>query len=270
VKKAFVIADRSTTTVLITATKHGGRAMDERDRLRFELGVLLASGRELGASVKSEELDPRDVNERYQVWYSQTLRLVERVLWERRREFEGYYRSDQESRDQPATISAILGSLSGTRASGEKREALAGLFDPGLERGTFLRLLDMQLAILASAVPMLLPEERRPDRELQAARRLLSKGHRRAAGVVAGFVLERHLSMVAQRQDLALPKSGPSSLRRLQRSLRKAGVCSAARSRKIERLAKLSDSCVRAKRKPSVRLVSELLSGVEETLRRVS
>ena len=244
--------------------------MDDRDRLRFELGVLLASGRELGAFVKSEDLDPRDVNERYQVWYSQTLRLVECVLWERRREFESYYRSDQESRDQPATISAILGSLSGTRASGEKREALAGLFDPGLERGTFLRLLGMQLAILASAVPLLLAEERRPDRELQAARRLLSKGHRRAAGVVAGFVLERHLSTVAQRHDLALPKSGPSSLRRLHRSLRKAGVCSAPRSRQIERLVKLSDSCVRAKRRISVKVVSELLSGVEETLRHVS
>ena len=244
--------------------------MDDRDRLRFELGVLLASGRELNSCVQSEDLDPRDVNERYQVWYSQTLRLVERVLPERRHEFEGYYRSDGASRDQPATIAAILGSLSGSRASGEKREALAGLFDPGLERGTFLRLLGMQLAILASAVPTLLPEERRPDRELQAARRLLSQGHRRAAGVVASLVLERHLSKVAQRHDLVLPKSGSSSLRRLERSLRKAGVCGAARSRQIERLVKLSDSCVRGKRKVSVRLVSELLSGVEETLRRMS
>ena len=74
--------------------------MDERDRLRFELGVLLASGRELSTYVQSENLDPRDVNERYQVWYTQTLRLVERVLPERRREFEGYYRSDQ---DEPGS-----------------------------------------------------------------------------------------------------------------------------------------------------------------------
>ena len=244
--------------------------MDDRDRLRFELGVLLASGRELGACVKSEDLDPRDVNERYQVWYSQTLRLVEGVLPERRREFEGYYRSDQASLDQPATIAAILGSLSGSRASGEKREALAGLFDRGLERGTFLRLFGMQLAILASAVPVLLPKERRPDRDLQAARALASKGHRRAAGVVASLVLERHLSKVAQRHDLDLPKSGSSSLTRLKRSLRKAGVCGAARSRRIARLAKLSNACVRGKRRISAKLVSELLSGVEETLLHVS
>jgi len=244
--------------------------MDERDQLRFGLGVLLAYGRELSTSVQSEDLDPRDVNERYQVWYTQTLRLVERVLPERRREFEGYYRSDQESRDRSATISAILGSLSSPRATGEKRGALAGLFDPGLEQGTFLRLLGMQLAILASAVPTLLPEERRPDRELQAARLLLSKGHRRAAGAVAGLVLESHLSKVAQRNGLALPESGSSSLRRLNRSLRKAGVCGSARSRRIERLAELSDACFRRKRKVSAKLVAELLSGVEETLLHVS
>jgi hypothetical protein len=244
--------------------------MDARDQLRFELGVLLAYGRELSTQVQSDDLDPRDVNERYQVWYTQTLRLVERVLPERRREFEGYYRSDPESGDQPATISAILGSLSGPRTSGEKREPLAGLFDPGLEQGTFLHLLGMQLAILASAVPTLLPEERRPDRELQAARALLSKGHRRAAGVVAGLVLQSHLSKVAQRYDLALPKSDSSSLRRLNRSLRKAGVCGRARSRQIKRLAALSDSCVRRKKKISRKRVSELLSGVEEMLLHVS
>jgi hypothetical protein len=240
--------------------------MDERDQLRFELGVLLASGRELSTYVRRENLDPRDVNERYQVWYTQTLRLVGRVLSERRREFEGFYRSDQDDRDQSATISAILGSLSGPRATGEKREALAGLFDPGLEQATFLHLLGMQLAILASASPPLLPEERRPERELRVARLLLAKGHRRAAGAVAGVVLERHLRKVALRHDLALSESDSSSLPRLNRSLRKAGVCDSARLRQIARLAELCDSCIRSKKRISPKVVSELLSGVEETL----
>jgi len=240
--------------------------MDQRDQLRFELGVLLAFGRELSISVQAENLDPRDVDERYQVWYTQTLRLVERVLPERRREFEGYYRSDRDGRDQSASISAILGSLSGSRVTGEKRQALAGLFDPKLEQGTFLHLLGMQLAILASALPTLLPEGRRPDRELQAARALLSKGHRRAAAAVAGLVLESHLSKVAQRHDLTLSERDSSDLRRLNRSLRKAGVYGSARSRQIERLAELRDSCVRSKKKSSAKLVSKLLSGVEETL----
>lgn len=244
--------------------------MEKRDQLRFELGVLVASGRELSAHLQSEALDPRHVNERYQVWYTQSLRMVAGVLPERRREFEGYYRADQDGRRESATIAAILGSPSGPRATGEKREALAGLFDPGLEQATFLHLLGMQLAILASAVPTLLPQERRPDRELQAARSLLSKGHRRAAGAVAGAVLERHLSSVAQRHDLSLSERDSASLARLDRSLREAGVYGAARSRQIERLAELRDSCLGSKRKVSPQLVAKLLSGVEETLKHVS
>jgi hypothetical protein len=237
--------------------------MDDRDRLNFELGVLLASGRELSTDVRSEDLDPRAVNERYQLWYTATLRLVER-------EFEGYYRSDQESPDRPATISAILGSLSRPRATTEKREALAGLFDPGLEQATFLHLLGMQLAILASASSQLPPEERRWDGGLRAARSLLSRGHRRAAVAVAGVVLEGHLLKVAQRHDVTLSARDSSSLPRLARSLRKAGVCDTARSRQIERLAKLSASCERGRKKISPKRVSELLSGVEETLHSVS
>ena len=244
--------------------------MEERDRLRFELGVLLASGRELSTHLQSEALDPRCVNERYQVWYTQALRMVARVLPERRREFEGYYRDDHDGRHESATICAILGSLRGPRATGEKRDALAGLFDPGLEQATFLHLLGMQVAILASAVPTLLPQVRLPDRELQAARSLLSAGHRRAAGALAGVVLERHLSRVAQRHDLSLSERESASLALLDRALREAGVYGAARSRQIERLAKLRDACLGPKKKVSPQLVSKLLSGAEETLQHVS
>jgi hypothetical protein len=252
-----------------TAWAQGGTTLDEREQSRFELGVLLASGRELIACMRSEDLDPRDVTERYQLWYTQALRLVERVLPERLREFEAYYRSDQESREQPATISAILGSLRRPRVATEKGEALARLFDPGLEQATVLHLLGLQLAILASALPLLLPVGRRQDRGLRAARLLLAKRHRRAAGAVAGVVLESHLLKVAQIHDLALSESDAASLPRLNRSLRRAGVYGAARSRRTKRLAVLSDSCVCGK-KISRRLVKELLSGVEETLLSVS
>src|SRR5665647_3145343 len=99
------------STAAAVDMEQGGSAVEERDRLRFELGVLLASGRELNTYLQSEALDPRHVNERYQVWYTQSLRMVAGVLPERRREFEGYYRADQDGRHESATISAILGSL---------------------------------------------------------------------------------------------------------------------------------------------------------------
>ena len=64
--------------------------MDERDRLRFELG-LLATGRGFDTDMQSENLDPRDVNERYQLWSSRRRSASWSVCClERRREFEGY------------------------------------------------------------------------------------------------------------------------------------------------------------------------------------
>jgi hypothetical protein len=238
--------------------------MDERDHLRFQLGVLLTSGRELNACMQSESIDPRDVNERYQAWYTQTLRLMERVLPERRREFDSYYHSDQEQR---TTISTILGDPLRARPQSEKREGLAGLFDPGLEQRTFVHLLGMQLAILASAVPTLLPGEPRPDRTLRTARSLLKSGHARAAGALAGVALEGRLLELARQRDLQVDDERAGwDLPGLNRLLVDAGAYRREHARQIERLGAISAACVNGKRKVSAEKVSQLLAGAQKVM----
>lgn len=244
--------------------------MDELDRLRFELGVMLGTGRELGERVRGELFDPREINESYQAWYTQTRRLVAQVLPDRCREFEDYYRPSDPGDGEPVTISAILASLSPPRAAGEMREGLAELFDPGSAQRAFLHLLGMQLAILASALPTVLPPERSRHRELEVARALLGDGHRRAAGALAGVALEKHLLGVAVWRGLQPKPNSVRSIARLDRSLREAGVYGAARSRQIKGLADLSSACVSDKRRPSRKAVSSLLAGVDEVLQRVS
>jgi len=243
--------------------------MDESDRLGFELGVLLGSGRELGDSVRSGVSAPHDINESYQAWYTQARRLVAQVLPDRRREFEDYYRSSCLGEGQPVTISAILARQAPMRIASERREGLAKLFDPGSEQDVFLHLFGMQLGILGSALPTVLASERPRDREMAAARSLLKEGHRRAAGALAGVALDRHLRAVARRRGAALEPRAARSVARLDRALREAGVYGAARSRYIRSLADLSDSCIRAKVRPSRREVSGLLAGVDEVLERV-
>lgn len=241
--------------------------MDERDHLRFQLGVLLTAGRELSACVQGESIDPRDVNERYQAWYTQALRLMERVLPERRHEFGSYYQSDQEQR---TTISTILGDPMRARPQSEKREALAGLFDPGLEQRTFVHLLGMQLAILASAVPTLLPDEPRPDRTLRTARSLLKGGHARAAGALAGVALEGRLAELARQRDLQVDGRAGWDLSRLNRLLVDAGAYRRERARQIERLAAISAACVHGRKKISAEQVSQLLAGAQKAMRELS
>lgn len=244
--------------------------MDELDRLRFELGVMLGAGRELGDRVRVEVLDPREINESYQAWYTQTRRLVAQVLPDRRREFEDYYRSSDPGDGQLVTIAAILASLNPPMAASEMREGLAELFDPGCAQRAFLHLLGMQLAILASALPMVLPPERSRHRELKMARALLGDGHRRAAGALAGVALEQHMLGVAVRRGLQPTPNAVRSMARLNRLLREAGVYGTVRSRQIKGLADLSSACVRDKGRPSRKAVSRLLAGVDEVLQRVS
>jgi hypothetical protein len=243
--------------------------MDESDRLRFELGVLLGSGRELSDRVRSDVFAAHDINETYQAWYTQARRLVAQVLPDRLREFEEYYRSSCLGEAQPVTISAILAHQAPLRIANEKREGLAKLFDPGGEQQVFQHLLGMQLGILASALPTVLAPERPRDRELAVARALLKEGHRRAAGALAGVALDRHLLAVARRRGVELEPRAARSVARLDRALREAGVYGEARSRYVRSLARLSDSCVRGKDKPSRGEVCGLLAGVDEVLEHV-
>jgi hypothetical protein len=243
--------------------------MDESDRLRFELGVLVGTGRELSDRVSSGVSAPHDIIESYQAWYTQARRLVAHVLPDRRREFEDYYRSSCLGEGQPVTISAILAHQAPLRVANEKREGLAKLFDPGSEQTVFLHLLGMQLGILASAVPTVPAPERSHDPELAAARTLLKDGHHRAAGALAGVALGRHLLALARRRGVELEPRDARSVARLDRALREAGVYGAARSRFVRSLADRSDACVHGKGRPSRKEVSGLLAGVDEVLERV-
>jgi hypothetical protein len=242
--------------------------MDQLDHVREELEALLSSGRGLAERVRGEQLDPRDVNDDYQAWYTQARRLVARVLPDRSREFEEYYRTGSSLDGEPPTIAAILASAAPRRAAGEKREGLAQLFDSGAEQRTFLHLLDMQLAILASGLPTVLPPEGPRDRELDLAHLLLKGGHRRAAGAMAGLALEQHLLAVARRRGVELTPAETGSAVRVSRALRAAGVYGAARNRQIRSLVELSGACLR-KQKPSPQRLAWLLAGVDDVLHHV-
>jgi len=243
--------------------------VDESDRLRFELGVLLGSGRELSDRVRSEVLASGDIIDSYQAWYTQARRLVAQVLPDRRREFEDYYRSSCLGEGQPVTISAILAREVPSRGANEKREGLAKLFDPGSEQQVFLRLLRMQIGILASALPTVSAPARTRDRELEKARTLLKDGHHRAAAALAGVALDQHLLAVARRRGLEVEPRAVRNVARLDRALREGGVYGPARSRFIRSLADRSDACLHGKGRPSRREVAGLLAGVDEVLERV-
>lgn len=102
------------------------------------------------------------------------------------------------------------------------------------------------------------------DSELDAAKELHKRGFLRAAGAVAGVVLERHLQQVAENHELAIKKKRPS-IADFNDRLKNADVLDVPTWRHIQRLADLRNLCDHSKdREPTSDEVVELISGVEK------
>jgi hypothetical protein len=103
------------------------------------------------------------------------------------------------------------------------------------------------------------------DSELDAARELLKKRFLRAAGVVAGVVLEKHLMQVCVNHRIVVRKQHPT-ISDLNDLLKNNDVVDVPTWRFTQRLGDLRNLCGHSKqREPSEAEVTELIDGVEKT-----
>ena len=103
------------------------------------------------------------------------------------------------------------------------------------------------------------------DSELDASRELNKNGYIRAAGVLAGVVLESHLSQVCQNHGIAIRKKDPG-ISDFNDLLKKGDVIDVPQWRNIQRLGDLRNLCGHKKtRDPKEAEVLELIDGVEKT-----
>lgn len=102
------------------------------------------------------------------------------------------------------------------------------------------------------------------DSELEAAGELLKHGFYRAAGAIAGVVLEKHLGQIAQNHKVTVKKKDPT-IGELNDLLRAENVIEIPVWRQIQRLGDLRNLCDHNKgREPTNEEVQELISGVEK------
>lgn len=102
------------------------------------------------------------------------------------------------------------------------------------------------------------------DSELEGSRELLANGFVRAAGVIAGVVLERHLSQVLGNHGLGTRKKTPT-IADFNDLLKEGGVLDTPSWRQVQRLGDLRNLCGHDKgREPETEEVEELIDGVEK------
>jgi hypothetical protein len=202
----------------------------------------------------------------YQRWYSESMAIVRQLLPRRLAEFEGLYRGDKKRKGIDVVTYTIQDWLLGIRAAPNQHNGEKLFDDFGAVVMRFTTQYDILTSIESRFESSLfeiaqLARADLFDSELDAARALLKSGFVRAAGVVAGVVLEKHLLGVCASHGIGLRKKNPT-ISDLNDLLKETGVVDIPVWRQIQRLGDLRNQCAHQKeREPSKDEAAELLEG---------
>ena len=100
------------------------------------------------------------------------------------------------------------------------------------------------------------------DSELDAAKELLRQNFTRAAGALAGVVLERHLGQVCENHSVKIGKK-TTGISNLNDALKEAAILDVAQWRFVQHLGAIRNLCDHSKKvEPTGEQVDDLISGV--------
>lgn len=227
------------------------------DRLNDILNKDLKTKEEIS---KFLEKPPNFYND-YQTWYTEALILLKQLLPDRVSDFVKLY-------EKPKTRKNV------TRENYTIEDALQGLYTKdGLNQKAAIPRFKQQLSIIESVnrrfesslfnIKQLVQADLF-DSELESAEELNKKGFIRAAGAVAGVVLEKHLAQVCENHKIKITKKDPT-INDYNQLLKNNDVIETEDWRFIQRLADLRNLCDHSKeREPKKEEIDELINGVEK------
>jgi hypothetical protein len=206
----------------------------------------------------------------YQRWYSEAKALIRQLLPDRLADFVHHYEKPKPRKEisyENYRIEDYLQGLSATR--GWEKEKVVG---PDAAIPHFRQQLAILKAVKARFESSLfdirqLVQSDLFDSELDAARELLKKKFLRAAGAVAGVVLEKHLVQVCANHAVSISKKAPG-IGDLNDLLKNANVIEVPQWRFVQHLGDLRNLCDHSKAtEPTAPQVEDLVSGVEKIVK---
>lgn len=203
---------------------------------------------------------------RYQDWYTEATSVIRQLIPDRLGEFESLYKGELRRKEINSTSYNIQdwlnGVRSGTKYTGEKYYNDFAIIS--MRFRTQLAILKSVSARFESSLFDIrqLVQADLFDSELDTARELLKHGFLRAAGAIAGVVLEKHLGQVADNHGAKTRKKHPA-ISDFNDLLKANGVIDVPVWRQIQRLGDLRNLCDHNKeREPTSEEVDELVGGV--------
>ena len=241
--------------------------MTQREAAEKELTELLATGKSLLKALQSKD-DSFYFD--YQTWYTRAVRVVEIALPDRVAEFRGYYEIDPKRKSlnySTYVIQDFCKNIVPTGVGFRNFNSVSRASTCLVNQIGILQSVQARLdSIIGSIHQTLLADVR--DRELETAQEL-QKVSLRAAGALAGVVLERHLGETCASHKLTFRKKKPT-LSDYTESLKKAAVVDVAVWRKLSYLADIRNICCHSKGDdPTADQVRELIDGVNWALKTI-
>lgn len=213
---------------------------------------------------------PRFAN-KYQQWYSESLALLKLLLPDRFSDFVKLYEKPKNRKSIEYgnyVIEDCLQSLIVTTSFGDRKvgpEAAISQFEQQLNIVKSIQkrfessLFDILHLVQADVF----------DNELDVAEELLKKGFTRAAGAVAGVVLEGHLKTVCDSHNVKITKSNPT-ISDFNDALKNADVIEVPDWRRIQHLGDLRNLCDHKKKtEPKKEEIEDLIAGVKKVMKNI-
>ena len=228
--------------------------------------------KQLGEKAAEFLKDLPSFNTEYQRWYSEAIALLRQVLPDRLPDFIRHYEKPKPRKDisyENYRIEDYLQGLNITR--GYEKQKVVGP-DAAIPH------LRQQTAIVSAAEARFdsslfeirqLVQADLFDSELEAAEGLLKYKFVRAAGALAGVVLEGHLAQVCEDRKLTITKKNPG-ISDLNEVLKSGSAIDVPEWRFIQHLADIRNLCDHSKKlDPTIEQVTDLIAGVKKIIKTV-
>ena len=261
------------------------------DRFERDLDSLIKKGELLNAAIQ-HECFPQEVarvnreplgdaaeaaiqalpsfKDEYQAWYSGAKALVRQLLPDRLSDFTRYYEKPKSRKEITHENYTIEDYLQGLRVTLRSSKVVG----PDAAIPCFHQQLSILKAIRERFRSSLfdirqLAQADLFDSELDAASELAVSKFTRAAGVLAGVVLERHLKEVCGNHGLTLRRKAPQ-ISHLNDALKGGSVIDIPQWRSIQHLGDLRNLCAHDKEsEPTLDQVKDLLTGVAKVTKTI-
>jgi len=209
-------------------------------------------------------------HETYQTWYSESLECLKQLLPSRVEDFVSYYMPPKTRKDIRYNNYTIRDYLDNLRVTQGIMQDI--VVDTNAAVPKFKQQLQIIKALSKRFKSSLfdiksLTQANLFDNELDAASELNKKGFTRAAGALAGVVLESHLATVCEHHNLKIAKKNPT-IADFNSILKNSDVIEINVWRKIQFLGDIRNKCDHKQQiDPAQDEVAELIDGVRKYIK---